>query len=79
MADALNRMTDSPKIEWIREGNENIAQIGNYHISQCYGGYCLHQMVNKHGGVNDVFNCGHIPARDLYNRIKAYMDGLQAK
>ena len=51
------------------------ANIGNYHLDMAYGGYALYQMTNKNGGVNDIFG-GHMPKRELYNRIRALLTGI---
>ncbi len=47
-----------------------------YHISQAYGGYALHKECNAHGGIRDMFSSGHITAKDLYNRMQAFISGL---
>ena len=52
--------------------------IGSYTIDYAYGGVSLHKYCNEHGAVSDVFRCGHIPKRDLYHRICAYIDGIEA-
>lgn len=49
---------------------------GVYYISGAYGGYALHKM-HKSTGVSDVFNLGHIPARQLSELIDAYMRGIR--
>ena len=50
---------------------------GTYCLSGAYGGYALHQMASGGGtGVRDVFNVGHIPARQLAELISAYTLGL---
>ena len=74
-ADMLNRITNSP----IHAYTDGIANIGNYHISQAYGGYSLHRMHNHGGAVIDVFNSGHVSARELYNLIWAYARGLETQ
>jgi hypothetical protein len=80
-AHTLNLMTNSPdepyRVSRTVDGKV-IANKGNYHISGAYGGYCLHRMANESGGVSDVFNCGHIPARELAGLMSAYMSGLYA-
>ena len=53
-----------------------VGNVGNYHLSQAYGGYCLHRMSNEGGGASDVFSCGHVPARELANRLSAYTSGI---
>jgi hypothetical protein len=75
-AATINRMTNSPlESSRIIDGKYR-ANVGNYHISGAYGGYCLHRMATEGGGVNDVFNSGHMPARDLAALISAYTAGL---
>ncbi len=78
MVDRLNKMTHSPAQPYVRsaDGTRSVAQIGNYHLSQAYGGFSLHRMFNNAGGVSDVFRCGYVPARELYHRLSAYIDGM---
>ena len=75
-ADTLNSMTKSPAEPYRTVDGKAVANVGNYHISRAYGGYCLHRMATEGGGVSDVFNCGHIPARELAGLMSAYMAGL---
>jgi hypothetical protein len=75
-AQTINSMTGSPFEPYCTVDGKAIANVGNYHISGAYGGYCLHQMSNEGGGVKDVFSCGHIPARELAGLISAYTAGL---
>lgn len=79
LAATINRVTGSPAAAWTKpERSERyVASIGNYHISQAYGGYCLHRMTTEGGGVSDVFSCGHITARDLYERMHAFLRGIE--
>lgn len=78
MVDRLNRITGSPAETWTNDADGKlIAQIGCYHLSRAYGGVSLHRMVTEGGGVSDVLYCGHVPMRDLYNRISAYICGIQ--
>ena len=50
---------------------------GTYCLSGAYGGYALHQMSAGGGtGVRDVFNVGHVTARQLAELISAYALGL---
>ena len=48
----------------------------NYHLSFAYGGVSLHQMGANGGGTRDVFSCGHMPKRNLYDLMSAYLSGL---
>jgi hypothetical protein len=52
------------------------ANVGNYHLSMAYGGYALHRMVNESGGAADVFNRGHISARELSNLLHGFIAGI---
>tara|TARA_R110000868_G_scaffold117014_1_gene310970 strand:- start:217 stop:480 length:264 start_codon:yes stop_codon:yes gene_type:complete len=59
--------------------DDNGAQVGNYHISGAYGGVCLHQIATESGGARDVFSCGHVTKRDLYNRMRAYLVACESR
>lgn len=72
---ALNQLTKSP-LEYRTDKKTN---IGHFHISQAYGGVCLHRTMNEAGGVEDVFRCGHVPKRELWNRIQSLFIGLDIK
>jgi len=75
--DWLNELTNQPATPWTKNAEGKMkANIGNYHISGAYGGVCLHRMCTEGGGVQDVFSCGHIPKRELFERICAFMSGI---
>jgi hypothetical protein len=73
----LNKITDSPAEPYTvdAEGKYH-ANIGCYVIDGAYGGWELERINNPGGGVTCPIGSGHVPARELYNRIHAYMDGL---
>lgn len=50
---------------------------GVYHISHAYGGVSLHRMSETDGctGVHDVFSRGHMPKRELYELMQAFIRG----
>jgi len=50
---------------------------GSYLLSCQYGGYSLDLISTDCGGIKDVFSCGHVPKRDLFNRINAYLAGME--
>tara|TARA_R100001143_G_scaffold11500_1_gene13206 strand:- start:15 stop:317 length:303 start_codon:yes stop_codon:yes gene_type:complete len=78
LAGLINQATNSPVEPWTRDETGKLtANIGNYYISGAYGGVSLQRNVNLSGGCTDVFNCGHVPKRDLYNRMRAYLAGLE--
>ena len=75
----LNRLTGSPMESYAKgEDDRFVGQVGNFHISQAYGGYCLHRMHNTGGGVSSPLSVGHIPARELSGLISAYLAGIEA-
>ncbi len=79
--DRLNRLTGSP-MEYAQpyvKGVPFCSNIGNYHIGQAYGGYSLERVVTTGGGVNCPLGGGHMPARELFHRIHAYISGIESK
>ncbi len=72
----LNSMMGTPMESSRLVNDKYVSNVGNFHISGAYGGYCLHRMSNESGGVSDVFSIGHIPARELAGLISAYMAGI---
>lgn len=79
VCDRINRVTNSPLESYtkISEGKYR-ANIGNYHLSAAYGGWNLERMVNEAGGVQNVFGHGHIPKRELYDQMHAFLRGIEA-
>ena len=77
LAERINAVKGTPKKTWTVENGKNKSLVGNYHIDGAYGGVSLHQMTNESGGVNEVFGCGHIAKRDLYNRMRAFLEGCR--
>lgn len=67
----LNYVTGSPK-EAI--ANEKF-RPGHYSLCHQNGGYSLSQITSINGSEQDIFACGQVPARDLSNRITAYLYG----
>jgi hypothetical protein len=82
LAARLNAITGSPATAWRQEvdaqgRSRNVANVGNFHISHAYGGVCLHRMSNTGGGVHTVLSYGHVPKRELYNQMRAYIAGME--
>lgn len=74
IVDRLNRITCSPAAPYI----DGKAQIGNYHLSQAYGGVCLHRMHNDGGGVTSPLSCGHTTKRELATMLYAFIAGIDS-
>jgi hypothetical protein len=76
----INRVTGSPAEPYSTETDRRaVANIGNYHLSGAYGGWCLLRMVNESGGASSPLTSGHVPARELANLMHAYLAGLAAR
>lgn len=73
--DRINKITGSPMQPYAA----GKAQIGNYHLSHAYGGVCLHRMSNEGGGVSAVLVGGHVPKRELWGMMQAYITGLNTR
>ena len=75
----INELLGAPMYPYTenKELDRYEANPGNYHIASAYGGVCLHRMSNKAGGVSNVFTTGFIPARQLYDQICAFINGIQ--
>jgi hypothetical protein len=82
----LNTLCGYPLTDYSKTESPNSPITGyapnplNYHISFECGGVALYQMSSTPGctGEDSIFNCGHISKRDLYNRIDAYIKGIEA-
>jgi len=77
-ADYLNRITGNPETAYTRDDSGKFtANIGNYHISYAYGGACLHQMMNEGGGVTCPIEHCHVPKRELWDKMQAFIAGIE--
>lgn len=74
----INHMTNSPEKPYVQVDGKCVAQIGNYHLDEAYGGYALQRMDNANGGVRDVLRTGHISKRELHERMHAWIRGFEA-
>ena len=73
LCERINNAKKTPQAPYERIDGSLVGQIGNFHLSGAYGGVSLHQTMTEGGGVRDVFSCGHVTKRDLYNRMSAYL------
>lgn len=75
----LNKLTNSPQeyCTVAADGSRTI-NIGHYHISYAYGGVELVRTMNASGGVNTPIGSGHVPKRELYDRIYAFIRGIES-
>lgn len=78
LATAINQATGSPLEPSTRDGNGTYrSNVGNFHISGAYGGYCLHRMANESGGVTTPLTSYHQPAKDCAAEMRAFLRGLE--
>lgn len=73
----LNELTGSPQEPYSRVNGQNVANVGNFHLSHAYGGVCLHRMANESGGVRTPIISYHTTKRELYDRINSFLDGIE--
>ena len=76
----INRLTDSP-MEYAKPFSKDVpfcSNVGNYHIDQAYGGVQLVRIVNTGGGISNVLGCGHVTKRELYERMHAFILGIES-
>ena len=74
--DELNRITNSPMEYFCSTDGQFAVNIGHFCLSGAYGGYELQRTCNNGGGVTTPLNTGHIPKKELYNLISAFIDGI---
>ena len=79
----INTLAGTPQEPWkpngpisAGSGNQYVAQIGCYFLSGAYGGYSLVQMCRDGGGERTILG-GHMPKRELYERMHAFIRGLE--
>jgi hypothetical protein len=75
--ETINSILQRPATPYTQVDGKLTANIGNFSLSQCYGGFGVHLMTNESGGVSTPIWAGHIPARDAYERLSAFIAGLQ--
>ena len=78
--DLLNRLTGSPAERWQAERRDDggwASNPGHYMISQAYGGCELQRICGELGGTSTPLNTGHIPKRELYEILRAFIAGIQ--
>lgn len=81
VVDSINKITGSPMTPYTvnPDTGKHTANIGNYHLSGAYGGFCLHRMYNDGGGVTSPLSTGHISKRELIALMYAFMHGMNHK
>lgn len=78
LVNQINIAKGAPLEPWSRVDGKLQANIGNFHLSQAYGGVCVHCMNNEGGGITTPIWQGHIPKRDAEGMIRAFLRGMEA-
>jgi hypothetical protein len=79
LVNQINTLTNSPATPYTRQGDKMEANIGNYHLSQAYGGVCVHRMANESGGCTTPIWSGHGTKKEAEMKLRAFICGLQVK
>lgn len=74
LCERLNKITGSPMT--YMDGDRHIL-VGHFHIDSSYGGWNLARTMNTSGGITCPISAGHLPARELYERMYAYIRGIE--
>ncbi len=75
----LNRLTNNPLTPYSRsEDGKFTTNIGNYHLSQAYGGCQIHQMLSDAGGITCPITAGHVTKRECFDTLHAFINGVEA-
>jgi hypothetical protein len=73
----LNKITGNPETSYTQTKKGIKANIGNYYLDGTCSGYTVDRICNESGAVTELFS-GHMPKAELYNKLHAYISGLQA-
>jgi hypothetical protein len=76
IVDRLNIITKSPLTPYRTVNGHNVVNAGCFLLSSAYGGYALCRMTEG-GGESDIFNQGHMPARQLADLMWAFIRGYE--
>jgi len=71
----INELRNTPIKPYDRIDGQFKANIGNYHLYQAYGAVGLHRMCNEGGGITEILSLS--TKKELYDRIHAYIKGIQ--
>ena len=77
LVERINKITNSPAEPWTRTKDNGFkANAHNYHLDYAYGGVQLVRMVNWAGGEETISRGCHVPKRELYYWMQAYIAGI---
>ena len=77
LIDRINVLTNSPDRPYnVTTGKSN---VGCFCMSAAYGGYNVERIVNQSGGVTSPLGGGYHPKRVIYDRLRAFILGLETR
>lgn len=76
----INELLGTPPERYVQlePGQPWKANVGTYYVDHAYGGVSLYRIENEHGGVSSVFGLGHVPKRELFDQMCAFIEGVRA-
>jgi hypothetical protein len=78
LVDDLNRlMGENPAAMTRQEDDRWTWNVGTFMLSHAYGGVELERVSNTSGGVGCPLGSGHVTKRELYYRLRGYLQGLR--
>ena len=79
MVTRLNGLTGHVNAAYTRGDDGKLrANVGSYTLSGAYGGWELQQITNEGGGVTCPIGMGHLPKRELYGKLHAFIIGIES-
>lgn len=78
MVNRLNEITNSPTETYSKDSNGKlVANIGNFHLYQAYGGIRLDRITSSGGGIRVISKDGCGTKKQLYSFIAGYLSGIE--
>ena len=78
LVNRINDLTGNDRDPCRHLDGKTVWSIGSYSLTGAYGGHGLEQVANESGGVRSIIG-GYLPKRDLADRMRSFIAGLQAK
>ena len=73
----LNRIMGENPEPWTKDENGKWrANVGTFYRSGAYGGHCIMRLVNESGGSSTPIMGGHVPARQCFETLHAFINGI---
>lgn len=84
VCDRINKTFNLPtepytKTTDVLGNNKYIPNEGVYRLTYAYGGVSLVRMVGTEGAKANVFGRGHMPKRELYDLMHAFITGVYSE